>query len=167
MKAPRHAVPGDTIMDLQDEIRRNDEGRYDHRLYAMLLVAHGMSCREVGRILGDAPRTVAYWARRYKCEGLAGLSDRERPGRPSRLSEEQVSAIEAALRRDPAEFGLQGPWEGKTLSCFIQQQWGTFLGVRQCQRLFRQLGFQNCRRRSKMAQPDFAERDKKTSEISG
>lgn len=65
MKAPRHAVPGDTIMDLQDEIRRNDEGRYDHRLYAMLLVAHGMSCREVGRILGDAPRTVAYWARRY------------------------------------------------------------------------------------------------------
>ena len=159
MKAPRHAVPGDTIMVLQDEIRRNDEARYDHRLYAMLLVAHGMSCREVGRILGDAPRTVAYWARRYKSEGLAGLSDRERPGRPSRLSDEQVSAIEAALHRDPAEFGLQGLWEGRTLSCFILQQWGTFLGVRQCQRLFRQLGFQKRKRRSKMAPPDSAERE--------
>jgi hypothetical protein len=32
-------------------------------------------------------------------------------------------------------------WNGKTLSEFIQTQYGIGLGVRQCQRLFRQLGF--------------------------
>jgi len=32
-------------------------------------------------------------------------------------------------------------WDGKTLSAFIEKRYGIELGVRQCQRLFRQLGF--------------------------
>jgi len=32
-------------------------------------------------------------------------------------------------------------WDGKTLSVFIEQHYSVQLGVRQCQRLFRQLGF--------------------------
>ncbi len=30
------------ILAIQDEIRRNDVSRYDHRLHAVLLVAQGM-----------------------------------------------------------------------------------------------------------------------------
>ena len=50
---------------LQDEIRRSDESRYDHRLHGVLLVAQGMSCR----------RWAAYWAtRREACSiGFIGL----------------------------------------------------------------------------------------------
>ena len=32
-------------------------------------------------------------------------------------------------------------WDGKTLSAFIKERFRVDLGVRQCQRLFRQLGF--------------------------
>jgi len=46
------------VFALQDEIRRNSEARYDHRLHAVLLVAQGMSCRQTAEVLGDAPRTV-------------------------------------------------------------------------------------------------------------
>ncbi|MDR2054805.1 MAG: helix-turn-helix domain containing protein [Desulfovibrio sp.] len=62
------------IFALQDEIWRNDEARYDHRLHALLLVAQGMSCRQVARLLGDAPRTIAYWVNRFEDEGFAGES---------------------------------------------------------------------------------------------
>ncbi len=48
------------VLALQDEIRRTEESRYDHRLHGLLLVAQGLSCREVARLLGDAPGTVAY-----------------------------------------------------------------------------------------------------------
>lgn len=126
----------DMIMAIQDEIRRSEEARYDHRLHAMLLVAQGMSCREVGRILGDAPRTVAHWVNSFEDEGFVGLVDGERLGRTSRLNKDQLTAIKAAVRNDPAEFGLQGLWDGKTLSIFIKQQWDISLRVRQCQRLF-------------------------------
>jgi hypothetical protein len=42
----------DIVLGLQDEIRRSDESRYDHRLHGLLLVAQGMSCREVAQLLG-------------------------------------------------------------------------------------------------------------------
>jgi len=130
------------IMVLQDEIRRSLEARYDHRLHSVLLVAQGMSCREAANYLGDAPRTVEYWINRFLDEGLAGLADGDRPGRPKKLSASQIEQIEKALRGSPSEVGLEGNlWDGKTLSAYILKHFNTELGVRQCQRLFRQLGF--------------------------
>ena len=70
--------PEEMGLALQDEIRRTDESRCDHRLYGVLLVAQALSCRELARLLGDAPRTVAYWVRRFEEEGLAGLAEGER-----------------------------------------------------------------------------------------
>ena len=56
---------------LQDEIRRTEEARYDHRLHAVLLVAKGMSCTKVADYLGDPERTVRYWIRRYQEDELS------------------------------------------------------------------------------------------------
>lgn len=147
------------ILGLQEEIRRSSEARYDHRLHGILLVAQGMSCGQVAHLLGDAPRTVAYWARRFDEEGLAGLVDGERPGRPRRLNEDQIAQIDTALRKTPREFGLTGNlWDGKTLAAFIHQQWAVALGVRQCQRLFRQLDFRLRKPRPEIARADPEER---------
>ena len=70
----------DIILGLQDEIRRSEESRYDHRLHGVLLVAQGMTCPEVATLLGDARRTVQYWVKRFEQDGLAGLVEKERPG---------------------------------------------------------------------------------------
>ena len=130
------------IAAIQGEIRRSQESRYDHRLHGILLVAQGMSCREVAGLLGDAHSTVAYWVRRYEEEGLAGLVEGDRPGRPKRLTEEQMAQLGAVLRKSPGDFGFSSNlWDGKTLAVFIGEQWQIELGVRQCQRLFRQFGF--------------------------
>src|ERR1043166_6687902 len=50
-----------SILGLQQEIQRSEESRYDHRLHGVLLVAHGITCPDVARLLGDAPRSVEYW----------------------------------------------------------------------------------------------------------
>jgi transposase len=143
------------ILILQDEIRRSYEARYDHRLHAILMVAQDISCRQVAQLLGDSPRTVAYWVKRFEAEGLSGLADADRPGRPSKLNEEQIQSIERALRSHPSEYGLAGNlWDGKLLSHFIDQQFGIQLGVRQCQRLFRRLGFRFRKPRPLIAKAD-------------
>ena len=155
------------ILGLQDEIRRSAEARYDHRLHGLLLVAQGMSAREVAHRLGDAPRTVAYWVRRFEAEGLAGLVDPDRPGRPRRLTEQHLAAIGAALRQRPAESHLAGNlWDGKTLAAFVRREWEVSLGVRQCQRVFRQLGFRLRKPRPVLASADPEQRQavKKTPE---
>jgi transposase len=145
------------ILGLQDEIRRSEESRYDHRLHGVLLVAQGMTCPQVAELLGDAPRSVEYWVRRFEHSGLAGLREGERSGRPRRLDEKQLQEINKALRRMPRELGLGvNLWDGKTLAAWIAKRYGIELGVRQCQRLFRQLGFRLRKPRPALAQADAA-----------
>jgi transposase len=155
MKKSKISDAKTVILILQDEIRRSYEARYDHRLHAILMVAQGMSCRKVAQLLGDSARTVAYWVQRFEAEGLSGLADADRSGRPSKLDEKQLQLIEIALRSHPSQYGLSGNlWDGKLLSHFIDQQFGVELGVRQCQRLFRRLGFRFRKPRPLIAKAD-------------
>src|SRR5438309_10236638 len=131
-----------SVLGLQQEIQRSEESRYHHRLHGVLLVAQGMTCPDAARILGDAPRSVENWVHRFERDGLAGLTEGERSGRPSRLDEEQVREINRVLGAKPSDAGMQANvWDGKTLSAWIEKTYGVQLGVRQCQRLFRQFEF--------------------------
>jgi transposase len=155
------------IIELQEEIRRSRNARYDHRLHAILLVAQGMPCPEVAQLLGDGTRTVQMWIHQFENEGMQGLMDTPRPGRPPRLTEDQLSEISRALHSTPIEYGLTGHlWDGKTLSAFIEQEYGVRLGVRQCQRLFRRLGFRYRKPRPLIAgtDPEVKEMFKKNSD---
>ena len=155
MKPLKIADAASIVLGLQGEIRRSEESRYDHRLHGVLLVAQGMTCPEVSQVLGDAPRSVEYWVRRFEARGLAGLVEGERSGRPKRLNGLQLREIDAVLRRTPRDVGLTGTlWDGKTLSAWMERQLGVDLGVRQCQRLFRQRGFRLRKPRPLIAHAD-------------
>jgi transposase len=141
MKPLTIANAASMVVGLQQEIQCSEESRYDHRLHGVLLVAQGMTCPEVGRILGDAPRTVEYWVRRLEERGLAGLTEGERTGRPSRLTAAQVREVNRVLRAKPSDAGMQvNLWDGKSLAAWIEGKYAIQLGVRQCQRMFRQFG---------------------------
>jgi transposase len=143
------------IAALQNEIRRSDEARYDHRLHAILLVAQGMTCPEVAAQFGDSARAVQKWVHRFEEEGFAGLAEADRPGRPLRLNEKQLKEVERVLRLSPREAGMGvNLWDGKTLSAFIKKRFGVTLQVRQCQRLFNQLGFRLRKPRPMIAHSD-------------
>src|SRR5262252_2537402 len=143
------------VIGLQQEIQRSEESRYDHRLHGVMLGAPGITCPEVARLLGDAPRTVEYWVRHFEQKGLAGLQEGQRPGRPSRLNAEQIREVNRILRAKPSDAGMRvNLWDGKTLSAWIDKQYGIKLGVRQCQRLFRQLDFRLRKPRPVLARAD-------------
>lgn len=94
-----------------------------------------------------------------------GLVEGERPGRPRRLSERQLEAVDSVLRQPPSSVGLAANlWDGKTLSAFIQRRYKVSVGVRQCQRLFRQFGFRLRKPRPLIARadPERQQRYKKT-----
>ena len=127
---------------VQQEILRSEESRYDHRLHGVLLCCSGFSCCEVAEVLGQSARTVQYWLRRFAKSGFAGLQEGLRPGRPCALDAAERERIGRDLRASPRSLGyLQTLWDGKLLSHHIQKAFGLHLGVRQCQRLFRQMGF--------------------------
>ena len=140
---------------IQQEISRSEESRYDHRLHGLLLVTTGQSCREIARLFGEDASTVQRWVRRFEDRGLEGLREGERPGRPRQLDGGQWRQVAADLRRTPRAFGLAANlWDGPLLAEHLRRRFGIELGVRQCQRLFRQLGFRLRKPRPPVAQSD-------------
>ena len=140
---------------IQQEINRNDESRYDHRLHGLLLVAAGQSCRQVGMLFGENPTTVQRWVSRFDESGLEGLREGERSGRPRLLQSAQWRKLQTDLRRPPRSFGLDATlWDGPLLAEHLRQHYGVDLGVRQCQRVFRQMGFRLRKPRPRVAQSD-------------
>jgi uncharacterized protein (TIGR03435 family) len=103
---------------LQGEIRRSEESRYDHRLHGVPLIAEGMSCPEVARLLGDSPRTVEY--------GCNASRTRAWPDRPV-LDRTQVSGV--------FDFDLKWAADpdtepGPSLFTAVQEQFGLQLEAR-------------------------------------
>jgi transposase len=125
---------------IRREIDRDEASRYDHRLHALLLVAGGRSCAEVAQWFGENASTVQRWVRRFRTQGLDGLHDTERPGRPGSLDAVQWRRLEADLRKTPRYFGFAArAWDGPTFAEHLRRCYGVDLGLRQCQRLFRQM----------------------------
>jgi transposase len=68
--------------------------------------AHGYSNQKISARQGVTIDTVRRWRGRYADEGLAGLSDRRRSGRPPRFTAVQVAEIKALACQLPAETGV-------------------------------------------------------------
>jgi transposase len=164
----RTSIPDAEIFKaaIQDEISRTPEGRYFHRLHAVLHVLDGASSHDTARLYGDSPRAIEYWVHRLVTRGLAGLWEGDRLGRPSRLSPSDRDRLRNDIRRSPRELGYdQNLWDGLLLSHHLAKDYAISLSVRQCQRLFHRLGFtmQRPRRQAREADPLQQEAFKKTS----
>ena len=123
--------------------------------------------RKVYRIGEAADEGVAEGVEGGRERCLAGLREGEHSGRPSRLDEKKLEAINRVLRGKPSDAGMQvNLWDGKTLSAWIEKEYGIQLVVRQCQRLFRHLDFRLRKPRPVLAKanPAWQKRHKKNSE---
>ena len=68
------------------KLARREKGRTCQRMLLIANLLDGMDWEEAGRAVGLC-RAVAYeWHNRYEEEGIAGLRDRPRPGRPPKAS---------------------------------------------------------------------------------
>ena len=67
--------------------------------------AHGYSNNKIAGRHGVTVDTVRRWRGRYAEHGLAGLTDRRRPGRPPRFTPVQIAQVKALACQLPAETG--------------------------------------------------------------
>lgn len=108
-----------------------------HRLDGALLVQQGCSCREVAGWFGVHRRTVQRWVHALADATLAP-SGPGHGGRPTALSQTQLTEVFAALSLAPPEARAAGAgWSGKDLARHVQAHYGLVLSERTCQRCLR------------------------------
>jgi len=112
------------------------------RIAAILLILDGWKSSKVARLFDLSRWSMVKWIKRTNNEGVAGLRDKRRPGRPSRINEKISKDLEEALCRKPEKFGLKRKrWDGIVVVEYLERFHGVHLNVRQAQRWIRRLGF--------------------------
>lgn len=128
----------------KDIMLGHDDTRFYFRVFSVNFVLNGMSAANVAEIAGVSRSTVSGWVKTVDEKGFEFLKSVKPNGRPSKLTSEQQSEIDAILQREPSEFGYK-IWDGPTLSAYIKKIYDIELSVRQCQRLFHKLGYSKIR----------------------
>jgi transposase len=86
------------------------------RAKILLLAADGLSNTDIAAQLGVSRPTGIGWRRRYAREGLAGLTDRPRPGRPQTVRRDRRAEILATtLTPPPQRLGITH-WSSRLLA---------------------------------------------------
>src|SRR5689334_4967347 len=70
------------------------------RARIVLLAAGGVGTNEIVRRTGLSKPTVIFWKRRYTAEGIGGLADRPKPGKPR--TTDDVAIVLRTLEPPPA-----------------------------------------------------------------
>lgn len=84
------------------------------RARIVLLAAEGRSTRSIAAEVGVEPRIVSKWRHRFADEGLAGLADKQRPGKTPIYTKATDRRIPALLAKPPPNGFAR--WTGPLLA---------------------------------------------------
>jgi transposase len=163
------AVPiatGRTPAELRMLARRERDGRVSGRLLALANALDGMSREAAARAAGMDRQTLRDWVHRYNAEGIEGLRDRPRPGRPCALDEGRQAALKALILKGP-KLERDGcvAWRIRDLCRLVEDRFGVCYGETGMLRLVKSLDLsrQKARPVHPEADPRAQERFKKSS----
>lgn len=127
---------------LRAAARRTADTAQARRLLALALVLDGSSRTAAARACGMDRQTLRDWVHRYNAEGITGLCDRARSGRPPQLSPAQLGELARLVEAGP-DAVLHGVvrWRCVDLQGEIKQRFGVEITERHVGRLLRRLGF--------------------------
>src|SRR3954454_4114270 len=104
---------------------RTAQARFVERAQLLLAIAAGRRPSQVAKDLGISRPTVYTWIHRFNEQGLHGLEDRPRAGRPHTYTAEQRAEVIATALTDPKSLGLPfGCWTLDRLRAYLNERKG-------------------------------------------
>ena len=112
------------------------------RMLAIALVLEGVDRTTAAKSCGMERQTLRDWVHRYTAEGVAGLADRPRPGRPPRLSPAQLDELVEVVEAGPnVEVDGVVRWRCVDLERVIADRFTVALSERSVGRLLNGRGY--------------------------
>src|SRR5690349_10031019 len=126
MPAPLPIRPDRDPTELRRLARRERHGRVSACLLALANALDGLPREAAARLAGMTGQTLGDWVHRYNAEGVEGLRERPRPGRPCALDEGQQAALKALVLRGPTlERDGCVAWRARNLCALVERLFGT------------------------------------------
>lgn len=141
---------------LKKEAEEDGAYRVAKRIHAILLCAENeYTSGEIAHLL-KAPRSkVSFWLQKYEKEGVSGLLEGHRPGRPCGLSEKQKIRLTDIIDSGPTAYDfLGGVWTSPMIARVIEDEFNLTYHPGHVRKILYRLGFSVQRPKRKLAKAD-------------
>jgi putative transposase len=123
-------------------IKHDKRPEVRQRAMGLRLLHEGHAPQEVAEIMSVSQPTVYDWHRRWQTEGLDGLANRPKSGRPRKADTAYIELLEQVVEQDPQELGYTFTiWTVDRLRLHMESQTGALLGQTQFRALLKEQGF--------------------------
>lgn len=138
-------APEELLKEGKQIVKEDKDKKYVYKVTLVnLMLERNIQAEEISRMSGVPRRTLSRWVKDVDERGFESLRNKKHKGKPSRLSSEQKKELKEILSKPAEEQGYY-KWDGLTLSDYIKEKYNIDFKVRQCQRLFHELGFSRIR----------------------
>lgn len=145
------------LVNLSKQAMRDGAYRVATRLHAIALNMEGKSAPYIAELFKVHRTKVCQWFRRWEEDGIKGMLEGHRPGRPERLSQEQRQTLTDILDSGPVAYGFNsGVWTCPMVCRVIEDEFSTHYHPAHISRILHELEFSVQRPKKILAQADKA-----------
>ena len=135
-KKINYTLSTEELLTIEQAIKSHTDLRVRQRAQIIRLLHKGYSPTEIGELLSINMVSVYGWHKRWRTEGIAGLEERPRSGRPKVGDETYRQKLEEVIATDPSELGYGFTvWDSARLMAHLEKE----TGIRMCERTFRNI----------------------------
>ena len=93
------------LREIVEAIKHDKRPEVRQRAMGLRLLHEGKAPKEVAKFLSVSQPTVYDWHHRWQCQGVEGLANRPKSGRPVKANQNYVEILEQVVDQDPQEVG--------------------------------------------------------------
>ena len=94
MRTRNYTLNDEQVAQLEEAIERDKRSEVAQRAAAVRMLHLGHGTQEIAELFLVSGMTVRNWYTRFEETGVAGLGNRAKPGRPSKITPEYWAALE-------------------------------------------------------------------------
>ena len=127
---------------IKSQLRKDERFSQGIRLYAVYQIAKWKDAKELVELYSSSHKSICNWVHRYNAEGVDGLKDRLRSGRPPLLNEIQRLELEKIILASPLDYGYNtATWTGALVIDVVKAKFGVEYKKAQIYNILRSLNF--------------------------
>ena len=121
--------PDDALRTLDAFLKKTKEARIFRRAQAVRAVVTGQRLHTVSDTLHFPYSALRKWVDRFANQGVPGLVDRPRSGRPPKVTCALAQPLNRLVDQDPLEHGaIPSQWSCRALATVVARETGVQLG---------------------------------------
>ena len=149
-------LPAEALQELDTLYHATKLARLRTRAQMVLLSAEqGLKASQIAQLVRDSERTVQRWLHRYEAQGLQGLYDAPRSGKPGKVTQVYQDKLLESVRLRPRALGLDfSLWTLERLADFMAGQTGIGISAEAVRQHLKSGGIVLSRPQHKISSPD-------------